>query len=253
LELSSLIDFSEINPKASDIIVIPGFSMQNTIDYSRHFLFLNWLKNANARQTTICSICTGAFLLAKSGILDDQECTTHWRYIDTLGTVFPSLKVLDNRLFVKSKNIYTSAGVTTGIDLALFIIDERHGELSAIKIAEELAVYLRRSGTDEQKSVYLQFRNHQDRKIHTIQDWLFHNLEKSSTLETLAGLVYMSPRNLTRIFKKRTGVTINEYRTNLRIEKATNLLYNSGYKLDHVAQLCGFKSSKQLRAILEKK
>src|SRR6056297_2178490 len=125
--------------------------------------------------------------------------TTHWRFIETLGKNFPSLKVLDNRLFVKSGNIHTSAGVTTGIDLALFLIEERHGEITAIKIAKELAVYLRREGTDEQKSVYLQFRNHHDQKIHIIQDWLIHNLDKRATIETLADLVHISPRSLTRI------------------------------------------------------
>ncbi|WP_103068600.1 GlxA family transcriptional regulator [Aquimarina sediminis] len=252
LEFSSLIHFSKTNPKKNDIIFIPGFSTQQLSDYSSHDLFFEWLKNANANQTTICSICTGAFLLAKSGILDNQECTTHWRFIEKLKTNFPLLKPLDDRLFVKSKNIYSSAGVSTGIDLALFLIEERHGELNALKIARELAVYIRRNENDKQESVFLQFRNHQDQRIHTVQDWIIHNLDKPSTLESLANLIHISPRNLTRIFKRQTGITISEYRTKLKIERAKKLLQNSGHKVEHIAHLCGFKSSKQLRVILEK-
>lgn len=252
LELSSLIHFSKIHPKKEDIIFIPGFYTEPFIDYSNDHSFFKWLQNANSNETTICSICTGAFLLAKSGLLDHKECTTHWRFIDKLKMTFPLVKPQKNKVFIKSENIYSSAGITTGIDLALFLIEERHGKSIALKIAKELVVYIRRKGTDDQDSVFLKFRNHQDQKIHVIQDWIIHNLDKTSTLESLANLVHSSPRNLTRIFKKQTGITVAKYRTKLRTEKAKSLLRNSGYTVEHIAQLCGFKSSKQLREILEK-
>lgn len=251
LELSSLIHFSKIHPNKEDIVFIPGFYTESQIDYSNDNSFFKWLQNANSNETTICSICTGAFLLAKSGLLDDKECTTHWRFIDKLKMTFPLVKPQKNKVFIKSDNIYTSAGITTGIDLALFLIEERHGKPIALKIAKELVVYIRRKGTDDQDSVFLKFRNHQDQKVHIIQDWIIHNLDKTSTLESLANLAHISPRNLTRIFKKQTGVTVAKYRTQLRTEKAKSLLSNSGYKVEHIAQLCGFKSSKQLRKILE--
>ncbi len=251
LELSSLINLSETKPEMDDIVFIPGFYMQQLNDYSSGNSFFKWLRNINTNKTTICSICSGAFLLAKSGILDNKECTTHWRYVKKLKKDFPVLKVQKNRLFTKSGNIYTSAGVVTGIDLALFLIEERHGKEIAVRIAKELVVYIRRNGTDEQESVYLQYRNHLDEKIHVIQDWIIHNLDKSSTLESLADLIHISPRNLTRIFKKRTGITVAQFRTKLRIEKAKSLLNNSGYKVEHIARLCGFKTSKQLNAILK--
>ncbi|WP_108869314.1 DJ-1/PfpI family protein [Aquimarina aquimarini] len=252
LELSSLIHFSKTSPKKDDIIFIPGFNTQQPIDYSNHNLFFEWLKNANSNQTTICSICTGAFLLAKSGLLDNKECTTHWKFIDKLKKDFPLLKTQNNTLFTKYKNIYTSAGIVTGIDLALFLIEERHGKQNATQIAKELVVYKRRNGNDEQESVYLQNRSHQDEKIHKIQDWIIHNLDKASKIDYLADLINVSPRNLTRVFKKQTGVTITEYRTKLRIEKAKSLLTNSEYKIEHIANLCGYKTSKQLRMILER-
>jgi len=250
LELSSLIPFTKTAPQKEDIIIISGFSTQQIDKLSEDDLFFNWLHKANEKQTTICSICTGAFLLAKSGLLDHKECTTHWKLIEKFRKDFPLLKPQKNTLFTKSENIYTSAGIVTGIDLALFLIEERHGKENATKIAKELVVYKRRNGTDEQESVYLQNRNHRDEKIHTIQDWIIYNLEKTSTIDFLADLVYVSPRNLTRIFKKETGITIAEYRTKLRIEKAKSLLANSDYKIEHIAHLCGYKTSKQLRMVL---
>lgn len=250
LELSSLLHFTKVNPQKEDIIFISGFSTRALHTISDDPVFFDWLHTANQNQTTICSVCTGAFLLAKSGLLDYKECTTHWKFVEKLKNDFPLVKTQKNTLYTKSENIYTSAGIVTGIDLALFIIEERHGKETASKIAKELVVYKRRNGTEEQESVYLQYRNHRDEKIHTIQDWIIYNLEKTSTIEFLAELVYVSPRNLTRIFKKETGVTIAEYRTKLRVEKAKSLLANSDYKIEHIAHLCGYKTSKQLKIVL---
>ncbi|UUF13639.1 MULTISPECIES: GlxA family transcriptional regulator [Flavobacterium] len=250
LELSSLIHFTKVSPQKEDIIFISGFSTRALHTISDDPDFFDWLHKANQNQTTICSVCTGAFLLAKSGLLDYKECTTHWKFVEKLKTDFPLVKTQKNTLYTKSENIYTSAGIVTGIDLALFLIEERHGKEIASKIAKELVVYKRRNGTEEQESVYLQYRNHRDEKIHTIQDWIIYNLEKTSTIEFLAELVYVSPRNLTRIFKKETGVTIADYRTKLRIEKAKSLLANSDYKIEHIAHLCGYKTSKQLKIVL---
>ncbi|SHJ80158.1 Transcriptional regulator GlxA family, contains an amidase domain and an AraC-type DNA-binding HTH domain [Arenibacter nanhaiticus] len=252
LEISSLTHYNKTLPQKNDILFISGFSSNQIDQLTEDDSFFNWLAKVNTNQTTICSICTGAFLLAKSGLLDNKECTTHWKSIDKLKTDFPKLRVQKNTLFTNSKNIYTSAGIVTGIDLALFLIEERHGKQNANKIAKELVVYRRRLGTDEQESIYLQNRNHQDDKIHNIQDWIIYNLDKTFTIEFLANLVHISPRNLTRIFKKKTGLTIAEYRTKLRVEKAKTLLTNTDYKIEYIAKLCGFNSSKQLRLILEK-
>lgn len=251
LELSSVAHFSKANPKADDIVFISGFSSAQISKIAEEDSFFEWLKKANAKQTTIASVCNGAFILAKSGLLDFKECTTHWKLIERFKKDFPLLKVQSNTLFTKSDNLYTSAGIVTGIDLALFLIEDRHGKEVATTIAKELVVYKRRQGSDQQESVYLQNRNHRDEKIHTIQDWIIYNLEKTSTIDFLADLVHIGPRNLTRIFKKQTGITIAEYRTKLRIEKAKSLLVHSDYKVESIAHLCGYKTSKQLRVVLE--
>ncbi|MDA6072783.1 DJ-1/PfpI family protein [Flavobacterium sp. AC] len=251
LELSALTHFSKTNPQENDLVFIAG-SSTNQIDLNAEdALFFKWLLKVNENQTTICSICSGAFILAKAGLLDHKECTTHWKLVDKLQNDFPLVKTQKNTLFTQSGRLYTSAGIITGIDLALHIIEARNGKETAAAIAKELVVYKRRNGNDEQESVYLQNRNHHDEKIHIIQDWIISNLEKTSTIDFLAELIHIGPRNLTRIFKKQTGITIAEYRTKLRIEKAKSLLTNSNYKIQYIANLCGYKTSKQLRIVLE--
>ncbi|WP_157491745.1 GlxA family transcriptional regulator [Flammeovirga sp. SJP92] len=252
IELSALNDFKETNPTKEDFVFIFGSSTRKITYPKEDKSFYDWLLKANANKATICSVCTGAFLLAESGLLNNKSCTIHWDLIDRMKRDFPHVKIDENTLFTKSDNIYTCAGVITGIDLALLLIEERHGKQIAIEVAKELVVYKRRLATDEQQSVYVQNRNHKDEKIHAAQDWIIQNLEKSSTIDDLAELVFVSPRNLTRTFKKQTGITIAEYRTKLRIEKAKNLLIYSDYKVEHIANLCGFKTSKQLRMLLEK-
>ncbi len=252
LELSPLDHFARYAPTEDDILVIPGLETQQLDQATIDVAFHEWLRTAHSKKVTICSVCTGAFLLAQAGILNNQDCTTHWKFVNKLKAKFPLVNTVENRLFVKSDNLYTSAGVATGIDLALFLIEERHGNTVAIEIAKELAIYKRRNGSDLQESIFLQYRNHHDENIHKIQDWIIHNLDKPATIERLADQVHMSPRNLTRIFKKQIGITIAEYRTQLRIEKAKSLMENTGYKADYVARLCGFNSSRQLRLVLNK-
>jgi transcriptional regulator GlxA family with amidase domain len=252
IELSALKDFRGTNPTKKDIVFIFGSSTRKIINTKKEKVFYDWLLKANSNEATICSVCSGAFLLAQTGLLNNKKCAIHWDLIDKMTIDFPQVKVDENSLFTKSDNIYTCAGVLTGIDLALFLIEERHGKQLSIEVAKELVVYKRRLATDDQVSVYVQNRSHKDEKIHAVQDWIIQNLDKSSTIDDLAELVFVSPRNLTRTFKKQTGITIAEYRTKLRIEKAKSLLIHSDYKVEHIANLCGYKTSKQLRIVLEK-
>src|SRR6201999_2870126 len=112
---------------------------------------------------------------------------------------YPALKVETDRLFVKDGNIYTSAGVITGLDLALYLLEERHGPEFACKVAREMVVYIRRDGSESQESIYLQYRSHLNDDIHRIQDWMIRHLQEKILIENLAALVYRSPRNLTRL------------------------------------------------------
>ena len=249
LGLNLLKDLNTVIPEKEDIIIIPGISMPADHAYIDEHL-IKWLKLADQKKASICSICTGAFILAKSGLLNNKNCTTHWRFTDMLQKEFPSLKVQTDKLYVKDDNIYTSAGIATGIDLALFLLEERHGIGLAMKVAKEMVVYLRRDGSEKQQSVYLQYRDHKDEAIHKIQDWMINHLQEKISLNELAKISNYSRRNLTRIFKEKTGLTVLKYMTMIRAEKAANLLSRTDYKLEYIAKICGYKSTKQLKNIL---
>ena len=250
LQLAGLKNYTGIKIRSSDIVIVAGFDLRR-LPSARKNKFHHWLKEAAALGATICSVCTGSFSLAESGLLDNRECTTHWKYTDRLKNDYPTLKVLTNRLFVKSDNIYTSAGVTTGIDMVLYLLEERHGASFVYQVAREMVVYIRRDGGESQESIYLQYRRHINEDIHVVQDWIIRNLHKKIMVEHLAGLVYTSPRNLTRLFKATTGITIGQYLEKLRVEKAIHLLHHEN-KIGAITRQCGLQSTNQLRHIVKK-
>jgi len=249
LPFGKLEHYSTVEVRPGDLLIIAGFDLRQ-LGAAREALH-SWLRKAAQAQAAVCTICTGAFLLAEAGLLDGQACTTHWKYTERLQKEYSGLTVLTDRLFVKSGNIYTSAGVSTGIDMALSLLEERHGPEFAFKIAREMVVYIRRDGSEPQESIYLQYRAHVNQQIHTVQDWMIHNLQKKIRIEELAALIYTSPRNLTRLFKATTGVTVGEYLEKLRVEKAVALLRQRA-KIGTIPRQCGLQSANQLRTMLKK-
>jgi transcriptional regulator GlxA family with amidase domain len=250
LQLAGLRDFGEVEPVEGDILIIPGFDLRK-MGGPVEMRWRDWLWGADRRGVTICTVCTGAFALARVGLLDGRECTTHWKYTERLQREFPAARVLTNRLFVQSGHIYTSAGVTTGVDMALFVLEQRHGAEFAFRVARELVVYIRRDGDEAQESVYLQFRKHNRDDIHAVQDWIVGHLHEKVRIGELAALVHMSPRNLTRLFKTTAGITIGQYIGKLRVEKAMQLLQQDE-KIGVVARECGLQSDGQLRQLVKK-
>lgn len=248
LPFSGLAHYSTVEVGPEDLLIVAGFELGAL---SQSPPLLGWLRKAAASEAVICSVCTGAFLLAEAGLLDNGECTTHWKYTRQLQHEYPNARVLTDRLFVKCGNVYTSAGVTTGLDMALFLLEERHGPEFAYKVARELVVYIRRDGSESQESVYLQYRSHVNGDIHLIQDWMIHHLEHKIRIDELAALIFTSPRNLTRLFKSTTGVTIGQYLEKLRVEKAVHLLRQQ-VKVGTITQQCGLQSANQLRTLLKK-
>lgn len=217
---------------------------------NQHHLF-NWIKKAQQHGVNICSICTGAFVLAYTGVLDGAPCTTHWQLTGKLQSRFKQLQVQPNVLYVKHGNVYTSAGIVSGIDMMLAIVEEIKGPYFAHKIARELVVYNRRNAQHTQHSEFLNYRNHLHQGIHQVQDWLHQNLHKKTNLHALAGIANMSPRNFTRVFKKETGVTVNEYVTTLRKEKIGELLKKPDLSRRQIAQHCGLKSERQVHRLMQ--
>src|SRR4051812_18681094 len=246
--------FRKAKLKEGDFVFMPGmdFEYVNSISFRAEKELFKWLKECSEKKVTVCSICNGAFALGHAGLLKDTECTTHWRRVKELQLQFPQARVLSDILFIKSNNVYTSAGISAGIDLALAILENLKGPLFTHKVARGLVVYHRRSGRHNQQSIYLDYRNHINPQIHEVQDYLIDNLSKENSIEDLAALVGMSPRNLSRVFKEKTGSTVLEYLTLLRKEYASTMLNNPEYTVEYIASQCGFKTARQLQRILKK-
>ena len=255
LPFGEMKDFSEAQLSEGDFVLMPGmhFNYIESISFRAERKFFNWLRECAQKKVTVCSICNGAFALGEAGLLDNIECTTHWRRIEQLQSRFPKAKVLADVLYVKTNHVYTSAGVSAGIDLSLSIMEDLRGPLFTHKIARSLVVYHRRSHSHRQESIYLDYRNHINPQVHQVQDYLIEHLAEDNDIGSLADMVAMSPRNLSRVFKEKTGITILEYLTQLRLEKATTLLNNPNYTLEYIASECGFKTARQLQRILSKK
>lgn len=253
LPFGEIANYNEAELNEGDFIFLPGTDHEylNSFNFKTEREFFKWLHECANRNISICSICTGAFILGQAGLLDGIECTTHWRRIPELKQRFPKAIVMEDVLFVKSKNIYTSAGISAGIDLALSILEDLKGPLFTHKVARGLVVYHRRSHNHKQESIYLDYRNHINPQVHEVQDYLIDHLSGENSIEMLADLVAMSPRNLSRVFKEKTGTTILEYLTQLRIENARTLLNNPNYTLEYIAAQCGFKTARQLQRILK--
>lgn len=254
LSFTSLTDFRSVSLEEGDIVFVPGLDAGLLND--KPFLvsiapFLEWLRLQYAQGATVCSVCTGAFLLGHSGLLDGRDCTTHWKYFSLMQQTFPGTRVLKGRLFVEDGRIYSSAGVASGIDLSLFALEKRYGSAFAAAVAREVVVYLRREGDDPQISIFLQYRNHLEDRIHLVQEYLVKHLEENVLLENLAARVHMSSRNLTRLFKATTGITIGAYRERLTVEQAMRAL-REGQTVQQAALACGYSSENQLRSLIKK-
>lgn len=252
--IGELLPFDHFELNGNDLLFIPGLESRLFLSepfVQDHQSFFDWLKRQGEARAKICSVCTGAYLMGIAGLLKNRQCTTHWKYLDDFKKRFPDAEVLHDRLIVKDENIYSSAGVSSGIDLSLFILEELFGAVFASKIAKEVVIYVRRTSKDPQVSIYLQFRNHLENRIHEAQDILSQNLDKKIKIEELAEMVHMSRRNLTRLFKTNTGITIGEYLEKLRVEHAKQLIEN-GSKVNTAALACGLQSSNQLRTLLKK-
>ena len=252
LPLGKVVHFSKIRMAQGDFLVIPGCSYQYLS--SREFLqqidLFAWLRELYQNGISLVSICMGAFVLAESGLLNDRQCTTHFKKTDALQKKYPPLKVIENILYTDQDNIYTSAGIASGIDLALHLIEKLKGSHFAHLVARELVVFSRRKANDSQESEFLKFRNHIHSGIHAVQDFILENIDKKNHLPDLADIAAMSERNFTRIFKKESGVTVNQYINSIRKAKAREWMKNLNLSKAEIAARVGLQSEKQLTRIL---
>ncbi len=211
-----------------------------------------WLRRTVRPGVRLVTICSGALLAAKAGLLDGYSCTTHHLTIDELARLAPAAHVLQNRLFVEDGERLTSAGITAGIDLMLHIITRLTDHATALAVARYLVVYLRRSGGDPQLSPWLEGRNHMNPVVHRAQDAIAGNPAGEWSVESLADISGSSPRNLSRLFNEYAGMSVTDYVNRLKIGLAREILLNSGLDIENVAARAGFASARQFRRVWQR-
>lgn len=254
LPFGKMTKFSDVKVNKGDYVIIAGTETDYLLsEFPNEKKLIGWLNDLYKSGVNICSICTGAFALGQCGLLNGIKCTTHFSRTQILQKTFPLAKVVENILFTESNGIYTSAGIVSGIDLALHIVGELKGGYFAHFIARELVVYSRRSGNQKQNSELLDFRNHMHAGIHKVQDWLHENLHMKVNLYELAEIANMSERNFTRIFKRETRITVKKYVTLLRKEKIGILIKNPDISKSQIAKKCGLQSERQVFRIMNSK
>lgn len=251
----TLADISPLPANIADdaMIIVCGSNYHETI-YSDPVSqqCITWLRAITRPTHIIMGVCTGAFLLGYAGLLEQRACTTHHQRTPELATLFPNANIIPNRIFVQDEHIYTTAGVTAGIDLALALIQQTEGVQFSMEIARELVVYRRRMANDPQLSKQVSYRNHIQPLIHDVQDYLQSQLAEKLSLSELSTKFRVSTRHLQREFKQATGLTLRDYLVELRLEVAKSCL-DKGYTIEASAYHAGFPQAKALRSAWKKK
>ncbi|HYC10923.1 MAG TPA: helix-turn-helix domain-containing protein [Steroidobacteraceae bacterium] len=209
---------------------------------------IEWLRNCPNPGLLLC-VCAGSVLAAHAGLLAGRECTTHHAHLEELRRAEPCARVLDNRIFVQDGSVFTSAGVTAGLDLALHIIGAQQGAPVAAAIARQLVVYRRRAGSDPALSPWVMHRNHLHPAVHRVQDAVAREPAASWSAAQLAAVAFTSPRNLARLFAEHAGCSPLDYVQLIRFALARQLITGSALDLEHVAARAGFRSAQHLRRV----
>jgi transcriptional regulator GlxA family with amidase domain len=238
---------------ANDLIIIPGVRLKNQCLPNLESSLKTWLRDASVLGASIASVCAGALVLLEFGLLEGKRFTTHWSLFDSVRAQRPNARLQDAALFVMDGRITTSAGIASGIDMALSLVERDHGPILTAKTARELVVYLRRDGTAGQTSIYLEHRTHLHSGVHRVQDHLMQHANQKLKLEALSNMANLSPRGLTQAFKRATGLTPLEYQTRLRLELAQNLLHDPKLSLELIAERCGFEDARHLRRLWQER
>lgn len=255
LQLSTDVQVENLALKKGDMVCVPGFDfasyLSGDMDEAIH-RYTNWLCAQREKGVFIASICTGALALGKMGILDDLNCTTHWKCISYMKENFPNARVMDNQLYVFDKGVFTSAGMTSGIDMALALVEKWRNPLLAAKIAQEMVINVRRNEHTEQKNIFLDFKNHFNADVYKAQEILANQLDASFTMRDLAQKMNISSRHLSRLFKNHTGNTVQGYREKIRIEYGEQLLLHTEMSVKEIAVQCGFGNSRQFSRLWQR-
>lgn len=209
--------------------------------------YLRWLKEMSSKARRVGASCLGTFVLAASGALEGRRVVTHWQWCDHLAERHPRVELVRSSIFVKDGHIYTSAGITTGIDLALLFVEEDFGPRKAFAIAQWLVLFVRRTSSYSQISKLLAMQSGSVKPLDDLENWIFEHLSEEISVERMAAKVNMSARQFTRVFRSEKGTTPARFVERVRVEVARTLLEASGVGAKSVAAKCGFGSADSMR------
>jgi transcriptional regulator GlxA family with amidase domain len=235
--------YKALNENFDSLLLVCGLGTRNARDPA---LFA-WLRRIAPTLHRLGSVCVGSFLLAEAGLLNGRRATSHWRFSKELARRYPRVNVESELVWVKDGNIYTSAGISAGIDLALAWVEEDCGAAVAQEVARELVLFLRRSSGQKQLSVSLSAQASEMKAIQELQLWITDNLRKKLSVQVLADRVAMSIRNFERVFTREVGRTPSQYVLRARVEAVRHQLERTDRGLKQIAAACGFGSADVMR------
>ena len=238
------IPIAEVQGPVDTLVVVGGPGAESGVFDAA---FVDWIRSAARQSRRVASICTGAFLLAEAGLLDGKQAVTHWKFCDRMAKAYPRVTVRPESIFLRDGSIYTSAGITAGIDLSLSLVEEDHGHETALSIARQLVMFLVRPGGQSQYSHMLSHQASTSQPLRELQVWMLEHLREPLTVEQLADRVGMSARNFTRVCLRETGMNPGQFVGRMRVEAAQQMIDSSAMGLKEIADATGFKSVDAMR------
>lgn len=209
--------------------------------------FIKWISASAVKCRRVASICTGAFLLAEAGLLNEKKAVTHWKFCTRLQSEYPRVKVQHDPIYLRDESIYTSAGITAGIDLALALVEEDYGRRVALDIARFLVMFLVRPGGQAQYSHMLEHQAGCSLALRELQVWMLEHLKENLSVEVLAERMRISARQFARICVRETGMNPGQLVTRMRVEAAQQMIDSSQRGLKEIAAECGFSNTDVMR------
>ena len=238
-------------PPRHDTLVIAGAA--GMVAGVHNHEVVDWVARASRRARRTVSVCTGAFLLAAAGVLDDRPAVTHWAYCAELQRRFEDVRVDADPVYINDGDVWTSAGSTAGIDLSLALVEQDLGPRVAVASARRLVMFLKRPGGQSQFSRALSAQQAARNELRDLQGWITGHLDGNLTIPVLAERAAMSERSFTRAFQREVGQSPAAYIEDLRIERARDLLEDGAHSLDGVAHAVGFASQEVLRRAFQRR
>jgi transcriptional regulator GlxA family with amidase domain len=232
-----------VEGRCDSVLLVCGLGTRSVRDAALSL----WLNRMAVEVRRLGAVCVGVFLLAEAGLLNGRRATTHWKFGRELAARYPGVRVEHDPLWVKDGNVYTSAGISAGIDLALAWVEEDCGAALAHEAARELVLFLRRPGGQPQVSVSLASQASEMASIRELQIWIAEHLEARLSVDDLADRMAMSVRNFERVFTREVGTTPSQYVLQMRVEAARRLLERTDGGLKRVASTAGFGSVDVMR------